>query len=313
MSKKKTPVANAATAKAPQKKGGYRVLALLSLLLCVALLILPLSTFTSAWVVTEQSIVDSLSALFAAENEATVFGFLPALFTGEDFAVTLAALSLYVALLFVAISAILSVFGVLCGKGKVSRSALAFVTGAAIAYFACTLVVSLMVEDIEATVIDLYSLIIAIVGIILGIIVLILRKRKAPANPYADFVREEYVEAYEYEGGPVAGIELAEEVFPTVAAIDAAKDPSGAARNTVATLLGNGFDPFLITLNESEKNDFIDLYVLKCRGIMPEIPGYVVGGDNRDFFNKVFIYLGQHREKITDQLLAKMYQYSMKL
>lgn len=127
------------------------------------------------------------------------------------------------------------------------------------------------------------------------------------------FNTESYVEAYPYEGGPIAGVELAEEVNPTVAAIEAARDPDGTARATVASLLGNGFDPFLITLNDKEKNEFIDLYVLKCKGIMPEIPGYVVGGDNRDFFNKVFIYLGQYRDKIPADLLARMYAYSMKI
>ncbi len=124
---------------------------------------------------------------------------------------------------------------------------------------------------------------------------------------------EQYYEAYPYEGGPVIGIEIAEEVSPTVAAIMAKKDPDTAAQNTVASLLGNGFDPFLITLNEKEKNEFVDIYVLKCKGIMPEIPGYIVGGDNKDFFNKVFIYLGQYREKIPAGLLSKMYEFSMKI
>ncbi len=129
----------------------------------------------------------------------------------------------------------------------------------------------------------------------------------------AEYRKEEYIEAYVYDGGPVAGVELAEEVNPTVASINAANNPDLAAQATVASLLGNGFDPFLITLGEKEKEDFIDLYVLKCKGMMPEIPGYVVGGDNKDFFNKVFIYLGQYREKIPAGLLSKMYQFSMKI
>ncbi len=129
----------------------------------------------------------------------------------------------------------------------------------------------------------------------------------------AEFQTEEYIEAYAYEGGPVAGVELAEEVNPTAAALAAAKNWDAAAQATMASLLGNGFDPFLITLTEAEKEQFIDLYVLKCKGLMPEIPGYVVGGDNKDFFNKVFIYLGQYREKIPAGLLAKMYKFSMKI
>ncbi len=314
MSKKKTTsAAPEATAKAPQKKARYRVLSFFALALCAALLILPLSTFTSAWAITEQSLaLDTLSALFAGENTAKVFGFLPAMFTGEGFMVTLAAIVLYVTVIFAVISAVLGIIGLLCGKKHVGRSALTFVIVAAIVYFAGVLIVSMM--EMEETVIDLYSLIIAIVGLVIAFLALIIRKKEKKAvNPLEGFQKEEYVEAYEYDGGPVAGVELAEEVFPTVAAIEAVKDPDGTARNTVASLLGNGFDPFLITLTEKEKNEFIDLYVLKCRGIMPEIPGYVVGGDNKEFFNRVFIYLGQYREKIPGDLLAKMYQFSMKL
>jgi len=48
-------------------------------------------------------------------------------------------------------------------------------------------------------------------------------------------------------------------------------------------------------------------------GAMPEIPAYEVGGDNKEFFRKMFIYLGQYRDKIPDGLLAKMYQFSIKM
>ncbi len=132
-------------------------------------------------------------------------------------------------------------------------------------------------------------------------------------DEFAGFRKETIVEAYTYDGGPVAGVEVAEEVNPTVAAINAINNPDLAAQSTVASLLGNGFDPFLISLTNQEKEEFIDLYVLKVKGLMPEIPGYVVGGDNKDFFNKVFIYLGQYREKIPGTLLNKMYNFSMKI
>jgi hypothetical protein len=78
-------------------------------------------------------------------------------------------------------------------------------------------------------------------------------------------------------------------------------------------LVGNGFDPFMSTLSVEEKSEFIDLYILRCKGLMPEIPGYVVGEKNKEFFNCVFIYLGQYRDKISSTLLQKMYDYSMKL
>ena len=125
----------------------------------------------------------------------------------------------------------------------------------------------------------------------------------------ARFETEEYVEAYLYEGGPVAGVEIAEEVNPSAAS--AAYGTNG--KPTLNDMIGNGFDPFLFTLTDEEKAEFIDLYILKCKTNMPEIPTYVVGGNNKDFFNKVFIYLGQYREKVSSNLLAKMYKFSMKL
>ena len=136
------------------------------------------------------------------------------------------------------------------------------------------------------------------------------RGEAATVAALADFETEEYVETYAYVGGPVAGVELAEEITPTMAAAAAAADGS---RPNLATLVGNGFDAFMFNLNDKEKEEFIDLYIIRCKGSMPEIPAYVVGGDNREFFNKVFIYLGQYREKISSVLLSKMYNFSMKL
>jgi hypothetical protein len=46
---------------------------------------------------------------------------------------------------------------------------------------------------------------------------------------------------------------------------------------------------------------------------MPELPDYEVGGDNKEFFRKLFIYLGQYRDRMSQTLLMKMYQYSMKI
>lgn len=122
----------------------------------------------------------------------------------------------------------------------------------------------------------------------------------------AGFETEEYVEAYPYAGGACEGVEVAEEVNLTAA-------QARGDKPDLATLVGNGFDPFLFTLSNEEKTEFVDLYILRCKWLMPEIPAYVVGGNNKDFFNKVFIYLGQYREKISNELLQKMYDFSMKL
>ena len=156
--------------------------------------------------------------------------------------------------------------------------------------------------------------ILSAVQIIIATLQLLDRSKKrgeaATEAALADFKTEEYVETYAYVGGPVAGVELAEEITPTMAAAAAAADGS---KPNLATLVGNGFDAFMFNLNDKEKEEFIDLYIIRCKGSMPEIPAYVVGGDNREFFNKVFIYLGQYREKISSVLLSKMYNFSMKL
>lgn len=128
----------------------------------------------------------------------------------------------------------------------------------------------------------------------------------AKEDTLVGFVVEQYLEAYPYDGGPVDTIEVAEEVNPTEA-VEKGEKPD------LASLVGNGFDPFLFTLEDEEKSEFIDLYILRCKALMPEIPGYVIGGNNKDFFNRVFIYLGQYRDKISNSLLQKMYDFSMKL
>ena len=133
-------------------------------------------------------------------------------------------------------------------------------------------------------------------------------KEKAP-KPVK--VREERV-ARPYDGAPVP-VNMAKE-RPAVAV---QATPATVTTPPVASVepaqIGNKFDPFMMTLTDEEKSQFVDLYILKCNGPMPEIPAYNVGEDNRQFFNKIFIYLGQYREKIPDGLLSKMYQFTMKI
>lgn len=111
---------------------------------------------------------------------------------------------------------------------------------------------------------------------------------------------EEYAEAYAYTGGPVGGVEMAEEVNP-------------AATAGYDYYNSKSYDPFIAILTDEERNQFTELYILRCEGSMPEIPEYKVGEDNAEFFRKVFIYLGQYRDRIPDELLAKMYKYSTKV
>lgn len=123
-----------------------------------------------------------------------------------------------------------------------------------------------------------------------------------------EFVREEYAEATPYEGGPVDGVVVAEEVNPTY--VEPLPQVQTAGYDFYNT---KSFDPFIAILDPTERNQFTELFILKYKGVMPEIPDYVVGGDNKDFFRKLFIYLGQYRDRIPDGLLAKIYQFAIKM
>lgn len=125
-----------------------------------------------------------------------------------------------------------------------------------------------------------------------------------------EFIREEFAEATPYEGGPVEGVVTAEEVNPTFTESDPLPEVRTAGYDFYNS---KSFDPFIAILNTEERNQFTELFILKYKGVMPEIPDYVVGGDNKEFFRKLFIYLGQYRDRIPDALLAKIYQFAIKL
>ncbi|MBQ8684787.1 MAG: hypothetical protein IJ514_01285 [Clostridia bacterium] len=131
---------------------------------------------------------------------------------------------------------------------------------------------------------------------------------EAPVEEFPDYVVEEYAEAMPYEGGPVEGVAVAEEVNPTFVAPPAQVQTAGYDFYN-----SKSFDPFIASLNEAERNQFTELFILKYKGTMPEIPDYEVGGDNKSFFRKLFIYLGQYRDRIPDGLLAKIYQFTVRM
>lgn len=122
------------------------------------------------------------------------------------------------------------------------------------------------------------------------------------------FHTEEYAEAYAYEGGPVAGVIMAEEVNPSFLPHEPHVSTAGYDFYNCKS-----FDPFIATLTEQERNQFTELFIMRFGAAMPEIPEYVVGGNNNEFFRKVFIYLGQYRDRIPSALLSKMYQFSIKI
>ncbi len=69
------------------------------------------------------------------------------------------------------------------------------------------------------------------------------------------------------------------------------------------------YDPFINSLSPQEKNEFGDLFIACKAGKVDGLPIYAIGGDNKEFFRKVFIYLGKFRKDISNDLLDKLYQY----
>ena len=219
---------------------------------------------------------------------------------------TIYNVAIYVFALFLAIAALLSLVGIFTGSRKTLKAVLFFFTVGAVVYTACYVVV--------AGTVDLLSLIVAGVAIFATIICVIATKPKVEVieeeveEEDDGFEVEEYAEAYPYEGGPVAGVVMAEEVNPSFL-------PHEPHVNTAGYDFYNSksFDAFIAMLNEEERNQFTELFILRFQGTMPELPEYQVGGDNKEFFRKVFIYLGQYRDRIPSGLLGKMYQFSLKL
>ncbi|MBQ5930333.1 MAG: hypothetical protein IIX02_06035 [Clostridia bacterium] len=143
--------------------------------------------------------------------------------------------------------------------------------------------------------------------------------------PLKELGKDEYIEAVPYTGGPVQGIYVAEVIEENNTQAPAEEKPATEETSTEETPTTENAetvdnaetaqaptvtDAFIATLTEEEKAQFTDLYINKTVS-MPGIPDYVVGENNKVFFNKVFIYLGQYRQNIPETLLAKMYDYSL--
>lgn len=125
---------------------------------------------------------------------------------------------------------------------------------------------------------------------------------------------EPVYEAYTTEETPAAQ-EPAQE--PAAEEAPATQEPAveeqpAAKTNGYDYYNSKSFDPFIASLNDDERQQFTEIFILKYKGETKNLPDYEVGGDNTDFFRKVFIYLGQYREKIPSKLLAKMYNFASK-
>lgn len=69
-------------------------------------------------------------------------------------------------------------------------------------------------------------------------------------------------------------------------------------------------DPFFSSLTPAEKDEFDRLFISRIYGDNKRLPAYRLGGDNREFFAKIFVFMGRYRNVISDGLLEKIYNYS---
>ncbi len=143
--------------------------------------------------------------------------------------------------------------------------------------------------------------------------------------PVQEYVIEEHVETIPYDGGPTDGVVTAEvaEDAPLEESQDVEETPVATpeqqpAQENVQTAgydfyNTRSFDPFIATLNDAERNEFTELFILRCRGDLAEIPAYTVGAPSKEFFRKIFVYLGKYRDMLSNELMSKIYQFSLKL
>ena len=310
--KKNAKTASNEQAPAEEKSSGnwgFRVLALLLAVIGAALPcvlgVYVLKTDGAA----QMTLIEMITGLGKCEK---AFGMLP-VYSATTGTAVIGGIGMYVFLLLLAVSTVMGIIAFFTkgAKGILRVQAILLALGY-IAHVATVIVGG----GFDASKLDIISIAVAVVSLIVFFITLGGKKEKKavepmPAQPpVPQYVVEEFAEAMPYDGGPVEGVEVAEEVNPTFQPEEMEGRVTTAGYDFYNC---KSFDPFIAILNNEERNQFTEIFILKCKGIMPEIPEYEVGGNNKEFFRRLFIYLGQYRDRIPDGLLAKIYQFAVKI
>lgn len=95
---------------------------------------------------------------------------------------------------------------------------------------------------------------------------------------------------------------------PAPAAHAPASHTTGEIVYTAKEVYRGPTDSFISRLTDSEKIEFAKLFLEKINGSYTNIPDYVIGGDNKEFFSSIFIYLGKFRSLLSDGLMNKIYE-----
>lgn len=93
------------------------------------------------------------------------------------------------------------------------------------------------------------------------------------------------------------------------------KEEKAEPEKPMEVLEGSGYfvytgptDSFINKLNNTEKQEFFNVFLERNVISLPNIPQYVPGGKNEKFFSAVFIYFGKIRDYVSDGLLNKLYE-----
>lgn len=139
-----------------------------------------------------------------------------------------------------------------------------------------------------------------------------------PEVPYTEFERRMQAlargEVSVYDASPVPVAQKNQEISQTYVKEQHKYKRRGEDMNGAYVYDGAQYvyDPFIKTLNVQERNEFGDLFIANIYGLRSYLPTYVIGGDNKMFFDRVFIYLGCYRNYISQELLEKIYLYVSK-
>lgn len=130
-------------------------------------------------------------------------------------------------------------------------------------------------------------------------------------NPVQDYRNYQPVQDYQPAKQPVQNEQPKAEptvhnVYSTYPPVPNQEQPERIYK--VNTVYQGPTDEFLRKLTNDEKIEFAMIFIEKSKGEIGRVPDYRIGGDNKKFFNSVFIYLGRIRGIISDGLLNKMYK-----
>ena len=125
---------------------------------------------------------------------------------------------------------------------------------------------------------------------------------------YADFVAQEEARAKQQQQQTYYGGAQQQQQQPYFG-----QQPYyGAQQNAPGGYYSAGFipDAFISSLTPAERDEFDRLFISRIYGDNKRLPAYRIGGDNREFFTKIFVFMGRYRNVISDGLLEKIYSYS---